>query len=146
MALSCTQVSALKNPDRPRKERVYCWIAVLLFALPVTADRLIYSGCGGICAVDPIAGATPAPFIPGLNDAIWEAQSWRDEIMWIVNQDLSPNGQTLAIIVGERSYGHTGNVLGTGESVGVHRQKPGIECSHSSRNSESTSGTVERVT
>ena len=83
-----------------RQERIHLVAAILLFAVPTTADQLIFAGCGGICAVDPIPGATPAPLIPGLNDAVEEAQTWwRNEVLGVVNQDLSPDGHTLAIIM-----------------------------------------------
>ena len=82
-----------------RKERIHLAlvVAVLLVALPATADKLIYAGCGGICAVDPVPGATPAPLIPGLIDLMEEVRGEEDEQAKIVTQDLHPNGQTLAI-------------------------------------------------
>ena len=81
---------------------IWCWIIILLFAVPATADRLIFGGLGSIYAIDPVPGATPVPLIPGLIDAVSEIQGFRDDDYGrFVSQDLSPDGQTLAFI----SYG-----------------------------------------
>ena len=114
-----------------RKERVHSWVAILLFAAPA-AGKLIYPGCGGICVVDPVAGATPVSLIPGLMDAVSEIQGSRDdEFGEIVSQDLSPDGQTLAFITfGWSVAGSTDiwtvNIVGTGlkQMVRQERQYP----------------------
>ena len=58
-------------------------VAVLLIAVPVTADKLIFPGrgawgCEGMCDVDPVPGATPAPLIPNLIDLVEEVH-WQDD-------------------------------------------------------------------
>ena len=80
-----------------KENKIYLVISVLLFAVPA-AGRIIFPGCGGICAIDPVAGATPSPLIPGLIDAIDDVENSYVGETQIIRYDVSPDGSTLAFI------------------------------------------------